>query len=127
MGRAVAAYLLEQRVTEGHYRLIIPHVVDEIGRPAVFLAQLSDFLVQFAILDSPDLTVLRLQDVVLRIVDNLLARMCVDCCQRYGHHAAQTQQYFETCVCIPKIQSHYSISKPRSGLQRFPDNLMDRG
>jgi hypothetical protein len=45
--------------------------VDDVGRLAVLLAKLGELAVELFVLDLPDLAVLRLQDVVLGVVDDI--------------------------------------------------------
>ena len=68
----VAADLLVDRIAERHRRLVVPHVLDDVRRLTVLGAQLGELGVELAVFDRPDLSVLRLEDVVLGIVDDAL-------------------------------------------------------
>jgi len=63
-------------ITEGR---IVPHDVNQVGWPAVLFPQLRQFLVEFTILGGPFFAVLGFEDVVLGIMNDLIAFLCRRC------------------------------------------------
>ena len=70
-------HLLDGRNANLADRRIVEHDVDDVGRRAVFLPELGELAVEVAVLGGPLLAVLRLEDVVLGIMDDLgLVSLC---------------------------------------------------
>jgi len=69
--RLVAANRLHGGNANRAERLVVPHEVDDIWRGVVLLTQLGQLLIDIAVLDRPLLSVLRFDDVVLSVVDDV--------------------------------------------------------
>ena len=69
-GRRIAADLLQRRNADRAERLIVPHQVNDVRRPAVFLAQRRETRVEVLVFRRPLLAVLGVKDIILGVVDD---------------------------------------------------------
>jgi len=60
-------------VTEGS---VVPHDVDDIGRPAILILQLRQLFVELIVLGRPFFTVLGIEDIVLGVVNDFCRSFC---------------------------------------------------
>ena len=82
--RIVATHLLIDRIAKRHWRLVVPHVVDDVGRSAVLFPKLGEFRIELNVLHCPHLAVLGFQNVVLGIMNDLSCGLCR--CERRRRH-----------------------------------------
>ena len=119
--RFVAEILLQRREADRAEGGVIPEKVDDVRRLTVFLAQFGQLGVELLVLGRPALAVLCLQNVVLRVVDNVLGQR-----ERQGSaRHDQQDSTADTGYCTHPPSPH--DQPPSSCLARFPDSGRFRG
>ena len=75
--RLKTAHLLDRWNADLADRRVVPHDVDDVGRRAVLLSKLGEYVIGLSVFNEPPIAVLGLQNIVFRVVNDLVAQRCV--------------------------------------------------